>query len=224
MKLPVYLQISWAGGIMVISTLTHRPLVTPYGDRDLGQLWPRYWLVAWRHQAITWTNVDSSTLKSYNGIHPRALSWEDLKINTNKGRMKFEFSKSHPDLPGTNELTLLHFEEWITLLWTCLCLEHWSSPFWFHSMLQRVTSLVNCAHISDLCLKLIRFLCMYMNFILFSVLITVWMHWSFIVLEFYENKYMYMVHIYPELCPFIACPFNMVPYIYSTAHMQWLWH
>ena len=83
--------------------LTHWPLVTPYGDRDLGQLWLTLWLVAWRHQAITWTNVDLSTLRSY-GIHPRALSWEDLKIHTNKTRMKFEFLKSHPDLLGTNEL------------------------------------------------------------------------------------------------------------------------
>ena len=38
--------------------LTHWPLVTPYGDKDLGQLWLRQWLVAWWHQAITWTNVD----------------------------------------------------------------------------------------------------------------------------------------------------------------------
>ena len=37
---------------------THWGLVTPYGDVDLGQHWLRYWLVAWRHQAITWTNVD----------------------------------------------------------------------------------------------------------------------------------------------------------------------
>ena len=38
--------------------------------------------------------------------HPRALSWEDLKIHINKTRMKFEFLKSDPDLPGTNELIL----------------------------------------------------------------------------------------------------------------------
>ena len=25
---------------------------------DLGQYWPRLWLVAWRHQAVTWNNVD----------------------------------------------------------------------------------------------------------------------------------------------------------------------
>ena len=35
--------------------LTHCGPVTSYGDRDLGQHWLRYWFVAWRHQAITWT-------------------------------------------------------------------------------------------------------------------------------------------------------------------------
>ena len=28
---------------------------------DLGQHWLAYWLVAWQHQAITWTNVDLSS-------------------------------------------------------------------------------------------------------------------------------------------------------------------
>ena len=38
--------------------LTPRDLVTPYGDIDLGQHWLMQWLVAWRHQAIAWTNAD----------------------------------------------------------------------------------------------------------------------------------------------------------------------
>ena len=36
--------------------------VTPYGDIGLGEHWLRWWLAAWRHQAITWTNVDLSSL------------------------------------------------------------------------------------------------------------------------------------------------------------------
>ena len=32
--------------------------MTPYGVGDFGQQWFRQWLVAWRHQAVTWTNVD----------------------------------------------------------------------------------------------------------------------------------------------------------------------
>ena len=37
------------------------------------------WLVAWWHQAITWTNVDSSSVKSC-GIHRRAILLQMLKI------------------------------------------------------------------------------------------------------------------------------------------------
>ena len=32
-------------------------IVTPYGDKGLSQ----YWLLAWRHQAITLTDVDQAT-------------------------------------------------------------------------------------------------------------------------------------------------------------------
>ena len=35
---------------------THWGLVTPYNVGDLGQHCYRLWLVAWRHQAITWTS------------------------------------------------------------------------------------------------------------------------------------------------------------------------
>ena len=36
----------------------------PYGDTDLGQHWLRWWFVAWRHQAITSTSVDLSSVRS----------------------------------------------------------------------------------------------------------------------------------------------------------------
>ena len=55
--------------------LTHCGLVTPYGDMDLCRHWFRLWLVAWWHQAITWTNVDWSSVKS-SDIHIRAISLE----------------------------------------------------------------------------------------------------------------------------------------------------
>ena len=53
--------------------LIQRGLVTPYGDKNLGQHWLRWWLVAWRHQAVTWTNVDLSPVRS-SGIHLIAIS------------------------------------------------------------------------------------------------------------------------------------------------------
>ena len=52
--------------------LTHWGLVMPHGDRELSQLWLRQWLVAWRHQAITWTNVNLSSV-TFSDIHLRAL-------------------------------------------------------------------------------------------------------------------------------------------------------
>ena len=52
--------------------LTKCGLVMPYDDKALGQHWFRWWLLAWRHQDITWTNVDLSTVKFYD-IHLRAL-------------------------------------------------------------------------------------------------------------------------------------------------------
>ena len=56
-----------------VNKLTHWGLVTSYGIGDLGQHWFRQWLVAWRHQAITWTNVDFSSVRSC-GIHLMKLS------------------------------------------------------------------------------------------------------------------------------------------------------
>ena len=41
-----------------LACLTHCGPVRPYGDINLGQLWLRWWLVAWRHKAITWININ----------------------------------------------------------------------------------------------------------------------------------------------------------------------
>ena len=60
-------------------------------------------LVAWRHQAFTWTNVDLSSVTSC-GIHRRALSSVDLKIPISKTRLKHTFLELHQDLPGGSEL------------------------------------------------------------------------------------------------------------------------
>ena len=56
-------------------SLTHCGLVKPYGDINLCQHWLKQWLVAWQHQAITWTNVDLSSLRT-SGIHLRAILQE----------------------------------------------------------------------------------------------------------------------------------------------------
>ena len=58
---------------LIMKELTLLGPVTPFGDIDLGQHWLRLWLAAWWHQAITWTNVDLSSVRSC-GIHLRAIS------------------------------------------------------------------------------------------------------------------------------------------------------
>ena len=50
--------------MMLLYHLTYCGLVTPYGDLEMGQHCLRKWLVAWRHQAITWTNVDLCLVRS----------------------------------------------------------------------------------------------------------------------------------------------------------------
>ena len=84
-------------------SLTHCGLVTPYGGRDLGQHWFRQWLVAWRHQAITSTNVDLSSLWS-SDVHLRAISLEISQPSVTKISLKIIFLRLYWNLPGTNEL------------------------------------------------------------------------------------------------------------------------
>ena len=77
--------------------------MTPYRDMELSQPRLGYWLVAWRHQAITWTNVNLSSVKSL-GIHVKALSLDDVKIPINKMRLKIAVLKWHLGLPGANAI------------------------------------------------------------------------------------------------------------------------
>ena len=56
--------------ILSLNMLTHWHLMTPCGDKDLGQHWHRQWLVAW-------TNVDLSM--GFCGMHLGASSQVALK-------------------------------------------------------------------------------------------------------------------------------------------------
>ena len=85
--------------------LTHCGLVTPHDDRDLGQHWLRLWLVAWRHQAITWTNADLSSVRS-SDIHLRTISQGIPRPTITKISFKIIYLKLHSNLPGTNELMM----------------------------------------------------------------------------------------------------------------------
>ena len=66
---------------------------------NLGQHWLRWWLVAWRHQAITWSHVEFSPSEVW-GIHQRVLKQQFCIMI-----LKSIFLKLLPYLPGANELT-----------------------------------------------------------------------------------------------------------------------
>ena len=85
------------------ANLIHCSLVTPYGDRDLGQHLLRSWLVAWWRQAITWADVDVSSVRS-SGIHLRAISLEIPQPPFTKVSLKITYLKLTWNLPGANEL------------------------------------------------------------------------------------------------------------------------
>ena len=72
-----------------------------YGNIDLGQHRLRQWLVAWLHQATTWTNVDWSTVMSC-GIHLKEISL--LRISILNMHLKIANLFFQPHLQGCNEL------------------------------------------------------------------------------------------------------------------------
>ena len=84
--------------------LTHCGLMTPYGDLDLGQHWPRWWLVALQHQAITWASIDLSSGWP-SKIHLRVISQEIPQVPITKIILKISCQKFHSSLPGDKELS-----------------------------------------------------------------------------------------------------------------------
>ena len=88
--------------------LTHCDLVMPYGDIDLGQHWLRWWLGPVRHQSITWTNVDLSSVR-FSGIHLRAISQKIHQPLISELVWKLTYLKFRSNLPGTNELSCKTF-------------------------------------------------------------------------------------------------------------------
>ena len=97
-----------------LKILTYCCLATSYGDKTCG---PTLAQVMTCNQAITWINVDLSSVR-LGGIHLMALSLEDLKIMISITRLKFEFLGSYPDFPGTSELKLVRYDTWEKFLST----------------------------------------------------------------------------------------------------------
>ena len=64
---------------------TYCNLMMSYCDIALSHHWLSYWFVAWQHQAITWTDVDLSSERSF-GTPPRAILHDIL------GKLVFDMS------------------------------------------------------------------------------------------------------------------------------------
>ena len=91
---------------------------------ESSQHWIWWWLVAWQHQAITWTNVHCSSVKS-SDINIRAISQEMPQPSTTKIHLKMTYLKFHSRFSGGNELIV---RQW-----------HWF--VWFGSIFKRLGSL-----------------------------------------------------------------------------------
>ena len=73
-----------------VGKLTHCGPVTSYGDIGLSQHWLRKWLVAWWHQAITWPNVDLSSI-GFCGILQSAIymNWSNQQLEKFVAKLYF---------------------------------------------------------------------------------------------------------------------------------------
>ena len=63
-------------------------LIVPSGEIDQSQHYFGYRLVAWQHQAITWTNVDLSS-RGFCDIHLRVMVLQGLKIPIELEKLHF---------------------------------------------------------------------------------------------------------------------------------------
>ena len=75
----------------------------PYDDIDIGQHWTMQWLVVWRQQVITWTNIDYSSV-TFSGIYLRSFLQRMPKLLSCIMRFEIAFSMLLPYISGTNEL------------------------------------------------------------------------------------------------------------------------
>ena len=82
--------------------LTHRGLVTPFGDIDRCQHLLRQWLDAWQHQGIVWTNADYH-LWSSSGTHLREILQRVVRLLFCVISLKYILLKLPPLLSGANE-------------------------------------------------------------------------------------------------------------------------
>ena len=66
----------------------------------LNSLWPND---AWSNQAITWNNVDLSSVRA-SDIHIRAISQKIPQPSVTKMSLEFAYLTFHSNFPGVNDL------------------------------------------------------------------------------------------------------------------------
>ena len=88
-------------GVLMIHSLTHWGLATPYGDKNISQHWSRLWPVARRHQAITWSIADLTTLASFlDQFYGYSTKYTCLNLH-----LEIILFKNFLQLPGGNKLS-----------------------------------------------------------------------------------------------------------------------
>ena len=126
--------------------LTHSGLAMPNEDIELCQHWLKEWLVAWWHQAITWTNVDLSSIR-FSDSHLRAIEQEIPQPSVLKMAWKLLKSKiSFKSHRGQWAITAIHdiCQQWFVK----------SSVFWCYIdglMQERRNSIANALELRLSC-------------------------------------------------------------------------
>ena len=75
-----------------------------YCNEGLGQYWPRYYFSAWRHQVITWANVNLSS-KVFCVIYLCATSQDALMLLIHSMCSDVACLKLTPYFPGSDDNT-----------------------------------------------------------------------------------------------------------------------
>ena len=83
-----------------VALLPHCGLGTPYGDIVPGQNWTAN---GWQHQAITWINVDLSSVKS-NDFHLMVISQDIHQPLITELSMKITYVNFHSNISWVNGL------------------------------------------------------------------------------------------------------------------------
>ena len=136
--------------------------MTPYGDINPGQHYPRYWpLVQW-HRAITWTNIDLSSVKSSDihltQFHNSYLSHQSLKLTLTHRRWAHVNACRVSSCGGVFNMWLVpsitfhwHYNIWVYMCSTGPFQFRWLkgyiySPCYYHHQIGSI-NLTHCYHI-----------------------------------------------------------------------------